>query len=497
LYASAGRYDDLRVLAEARLQAGDLNVLIGMAAGLDDIAACRILRVVLAGAARRSHEPLERLRAQLGVVELFSKRDNDDAAFEVEIRRLEHFAGTTPGLRQQFMQERFEVARKRGADAWLEKELTREWRAGAGDIAAGENLVRLFEATGRADALRQTVGEIDGRPDLPELTLFAIEQDLSSTKDAALALPIAQRLARRFPEKEPYALARARICWIAGRREEARAILEALDETSVFVDNVADRIGDLYAALGDRAGEREFYGRVALRDPWALRSTPAYLRLARLDIEDKALDSAHRLLLAAYRNPACTDLGPLLDYLSAAGRLLPGSGNHLPGAEFPLSAASRARLFTAVCDNLEKADPAQALRVARGHPEFWSAAPEVVDYLCAASGSGDWPALTAALEDAVRQADPPRWPLAHALALLYARWAADELKGSGHPAEALAHLARAHELQPEDFGVARALAGLYLEKKQMARAAEVLRDFLAPDASPAERAQAQEILARK
>jgi predicted Zn-dependent protease len=497
LYAAAGRDDDLRGLATGRLQAGDLNALIGMAAGLDEAAACQTLRAVLADAARRTHEPLERLRAQLGVVDLFSKRDNDDVVFELEIRRLERFAGTIPGLRRQFMQERYEVARKRGADAWLEAELTREWRAGEGDIAAGENLVRLFESTGREDALRKTVGEIDSRPDLPELTLFAIEQDLSASKFAALALPIAQRLTRRFPEKEPYALAHARISWMAGRRDEARAILDTLDQTSVLVDNVADRIGDLYAALSDRAGEREFYGRAVRRDPPALRSAPAYLRLAQVEIGDKNLDRAHRLLVAAYRNPACTDLAPLIAYLTAAGRLQADSGNHLPGAEFPLGAASRARLFTAVCESLEKTDPAQALRVARGHPEFWSAAPEVVDFLCAATASGDWPALTVALEDAVRQADPPSRQLAHALALLYARWASDELKGSEHLANALAHLARAHELQPEDFGVARALAGLYLQRKQTARAAEVLRDFLAPDASPAERAQAQEALARK
>jgi tetratricopeptide (TPR) repeat protein len=497
LYAAAGRGDDLRALAEGRLQAGDLNALIGMAAGLDDEAACKVLRAVLADAARRAHEPLERFRAQLGVVDLFSKRHDDDAAFELEVRRLERFAAATPALRRQFTQERFEVARKRGADAWLEAELNREWRDGEGDIAAGESLVRLSESTDRADALRRTVAEIDGRPDLPEMSLFAIEQELGSTKYAALALPIAQRLTRRFPEKEAYALARARTTWMAGRPEEARAILDALDVTAVFADNVADRIGDLYATLGDRAGEREFYGRAVRRDPRALHSAPAYLRLAQVEIEDKNLDAARRLLRAAYRNPACTDLEPVLAYLSAAGRLQPDAGNHLPGAEFPLGAGSRARLFTAVCGSLQKTDPAQALRLAMGHPEFWGAAPAVVEYLGAASGPGDWPILTAALEDAVRQAEGPSRSLGRALALLYARWAAGELEAAGHAAEALAHLTRAHELEPEDFSVARALAGLYLERKQTARATEVLRDFLAPDASPADRAQAQETLARK
>jgi tetratricopeptide (TPR) repeat protein len=498
LYAAAGRIDDLRALAAGRLQAGDLNAVIGMAAGIDGQAACLALRAILADAARRSHyDAQERFRAQAAVVDLYRTRAEDDAGFELEVHRLERFAGATPALRRQFMQERFDVARKRGADAWLEGELTREWHAGDGDVAAGALLVRLYLQNDRADALRKVTGEIDRRPDLPDLTLFAIGQELGSSKYAALALPVAQRLTRRFPEKEAYALARARACWMAGRPDEARALLDTLDVTSVFVDNLADRIGDLYAALGDRAGMREFYGRAVARDPWALRALPAYLRLAQADIEEKQFEPARRLLLTAYRNPACADLSPLLAYLAATGRSTPDAASRLPGAEFPLGSAGRARLLTALCESLDKTQPAEARRLAMAHPELWSEAPAVVDSLCAGAGPGDWPALAAALEDALLQASPPSRQLARALGLLDASWAAAELKDGAHGAEALAHLTRAHELQPDDFAIAGQLAGLYVEKKQMARATEVLRDFLTPNAFPAERRQAQQILARK
>jgi predicted Zn-dependent protease len=500
LYAAAGQIDDLRGIATERMQAGDLNALIGMAAGIEDKAACAALRSILADAARRAHDPQERFRAQIGVVDLYrthADASGDDTAFDIEIRRLERFAAGSPALRKQFMQERFDVARKRGADVWLEAELGREWHDGTGDIEAGAMLVRLYLQTDHMEGLRKTAGEIDRRPDLPELTLYTIEQELGSSKYAALALPIAQRLTRRFPQKEAYVLARARTCWMAGQPEQARSLLEALDVTSAFVENVADRIGDLYAALGDRAGAREFYGRAVARDPWALHSSPAYLRLAQEDIEDKRFDAARQLLVAAYRNPACTDLSTLLAYLTATGRAVPDAANRLPGAEFPLSFNERARLFAALCESLEKSRPADAHRLAMAHPELWNEAPAVVDYLCADSAAGDWPALTAALEDALSQASPPSRQLSRALGLLYARWAEADSKESSRAADTMAHLTRAHDLLPDDFSIACRLAELYVDKKQPARAADVLRDFLTADAFPAERQQAEQILSRK
>ena len=216
-----------------------------------------------------------------------------------------------------------------------------------------------------------------------------------------------------------------------------------------------------------------------------------------MEVEDKHLDSARRLLLVAYRNPAASDLTPLLAYLSATGRSRPDDANRLPGAEFSLSFANRARLLAALCQDLEKTQPAEARRLAMAHPELWSAAPAVVDSLCAAADTDKRPTLAAALEDEVAQANPPSRPLARSLEGLYAAWAETELKESGHAAEGLAHLTRAHELQPDDFAVAGRLATLYVEKKQPTRATEVLHDFLAPDAFPAERQQAQQILARK
>ena len=498
LYAAAGRLDDLRALASERLQAGDLNALIGLGARIVDAPGRAVVREILTEAVQRAHDPLERFRAQRGVVDSYRTAAGDGAAFETETRRLERFAGMTPALRIQFLQERFDVSRQRGADAWLDGELQRDWREGDGEVAAGEMLVRLYLQTGRAEALRKVVAEVDRRPDLPELTLFAIEEELAPSKYAGLALPVAQRLTRRFPQKEAYALARSRVCWMAGRPDEARSLLEELDATSVFSINIADQIGDLYLALGDRSGAREFLGRAVTRDPFALRSPQTYLHLAQADIEAGQPDEARRLLLVAYRNPACTDLSPLLAYLSATGHDGPDAANRLPGSEFPLSTNGRARLLAAICENLDKTHrPADARRLAMAHPELWSDAPGVAEYLCARSGVDELAALAAALEDAVAQASPPSGPLARALSGLYVRWAATERTAADQAPEALTHLARAHELQPADFSIARQLAELYIGRKQTARATDALRDFLTPDAPPARRQEAQQVLATK
>ncbi len=498
LYAAAGQTNDMSALAAERLQAGDLNALIHLATAVADKPAREVLRGVLAEAVRRAREPAERFRAELGLLDLYRLPQGDDAAFALEMRRLERIAGMNPALHAQFVDERFAIARERGAKVWLEGELQRAWRAGDGEVVTGEMLVRLYLEEDRAEDLRRVVAEIDSHADLPELPLFAVEQDLSSSKYASLALPVAQRLTRRFPQKEAYALARARTCWQAGRPEEARGLLEALDLTFVFRPNIADQISDLYRALGDRAGAREFLTRSVARDPFALRSPQMYLHLAQADIEDKQYDAARRLLLVAYRNPAATDLAPLTGYLAATARLSPDVANRLPGAEFPLDAAGRARLLTAICDQLEKAgQAADARRLALAHPELWSAAPGVVDYLCAQVGADDWPGLAAALEDALRQTSAPSRSLARSLAGVYVRWAAAERPSPGRAPAALLHLARAHELLPDDFSTARLLAEAYLQKKQTGRAAEALRDFLTPAAFPEERAQAQQVLARK
>ncbi len=143
------------------------------------------------------------------------------AAFTREMRRLETFSRGDAGLHSAFLASRSRLARQRGADAWLETELKKEWADSKGDVAAGETLAALYLETKRDDGLRDVVTAIDHHPDLPEQTLHQLEQRLVQTNHGPLALPMLERLRRRFPQNEWYAQDQARALWQAGRRDEA------------------------------------------------------------------------------------------------------------------------------------------------------------------------------------------------------------------------------------------------------------------------------------
>jgi tetratricopeptide (TPR) repeat protein len=488
LYLAAGRQDDLKALAAGKLRAGDFNSLRRIAS-VSQQGQSAFARELLQDAARRSKDPEMRFETQMLLVNF---QDVDAATCKQELRRLEAFAGDAPERRNQFIRILAQMAPKFGADGWIEDELWRDWHAG--DALAAEELVRMFLQSDRADDLRKIMSEVDHHPDLPETWLAAIENAIVSSKYPAVGLPLGERLAKRFPQNLGYALARARLYWQSGDKDKARSLLDAIDATSVFRPEARQQIVSACQAMGDLAGARLYTEEEAAADPLAMRSPQTFLRLAILDNFEKRFDDARRHLRTAYRNQSCSDLGPLVTYLSQSAPAGADAGARMPGSDFPLSGIRRAQLLV-LCQGAEPPD--EQKQSAMAHPELWQDAPVLADRLREHASPEELPALAAALEDAVSQAAVPVGRLARILAAVDAKRAETELKTPATANDGLTHLARAHELAPDDFTIAESLARVYMERKQRARASEVLKDFLADNAFPEERERSRALLGAK
>ncbi len=457
-------------------------------------------RELFAAAVRLARDPLVRFQMQQALIQfVYVEKDTPMSDFVREMQRLERLADTAPGQSWKYAYDRYTFAIARGATEWLENELKGEWKDGQGDVGAGERLADLYFETKRWDPLQRLVAAFDARPNLPEQLLYSLETRLVKTGHAAWALPISDRLCRRFPLNADYIATRARALWQSGQRDEAIRVLDALDAAGVFRDDFAGRAALVYLEMGDRAHAISSLERTVALDPLAVRSAPLYCRLAALYLDDKRPDDAYALLAVAYRHPSQTDMEPLVNYLEGAGRLKIDAVCELPGGDLPLTFRRRAQLLSALYDRLQRSGHSgEAFRLAIAHPELLSAVPALATRLRTNAMPEQLPAVTRLVEDAIRQADGPAKPLENELAKLYVRRA--ELAAASQPPqsdEALAFLKRADELEPADFSVARPLAVALQEQHRPADASTVLAPFLGAVALPTERASARQVLGMK
>ena len=493
LYVAAGRIEDARVLGEHLVEDDSAAALPAVAEILAAAGQKGVARELLSSAVRRKRDPRLRYYAQQALVALYATPADDLAAFTREMHRLEQFAHADPALRNTFAAARYQFARQRRAYDWLEGELRRAWGDSNGDLTAGENLVALSLETHRDDRLAETVAAIDHHPDLPEQMLHTLEEQLVQNGQGPLALPMLERLRGRFPQNVAYAEDQARAFWQAGRRDDAASVLERLDATSVFHEEIVGQAGAVYAELGDKARAREKFETAVRHDDPVVRYPWIDLRLAQFDLEDHhPADARHRLKLA-YRNPTCTDPTPLIDYLAASEKSLEASarGSFVFG-DFPLTYLRRAQLLAAIVTRLgDHGKDADARRWVDAHPELVPGAPGLIGVIGNKLGPADLPAFVGLMETVAEQTQTPPPMFERELAALYLRWAQMD---AVNPGDALDHLARAHELAPDDFEIARHLATACIAQNQRERAVSALAGFLGPDALPDDRKEAQQTL---
>ena len=447
-------------------------------------------REILTEAVNRAREPTVRYALQAAFVRLFcTDKDVPTEVFLREVRRLEHLAQTTVGLSARYAEDRYNVARARGATDWLEAELRRQWRDGAGDIAAGDWLGRLYLDQKRWEPLRGLVAAIEVRPNLPETVLSGLASRLVNEGQPSMSLALFERLRRRFPQNAGYAVLRARALWVCDRRAEAAGVLDSLDAAGTFRETGDAPAAALWLELGERDRARASLQTALARSPQGTRAALLQRRLATLDIEDKRLDEAASLLATIYRDPTQTDLGLLMNYLDAAGQLVVNAAGDLPGGDLPLTFVRRAQLLAAVYGRLQtdgRAD--EARRLVEAHPELLAAAPKLAASLRQTATETQLPALISCLREAGRQSPSPSPRLEHELARTLV------LAAKAPSADPTNLLTEAYEFASDDFSVARPLAEAFRSQGHQTRAADVLKTFLTADALPSEREAARRTL---
>ncbi len=451
---------------------------------------------LLSAAVLRTHDPTTRFRLQRALVEQAATTGANAVDFERQMRRLGKFAQASAALRDEYDALLYPLAHRQGAESWLESELRRDWKDGQGDPAAGVRLAALFLQSHRDDSLREVVQAIDRRADLPEGLHYALATSLVESDHAPLALALCERLAARFPQKLEYTLEQAQALWKNDRHPEANERLSNLAGLAVFRQDVLEPIAVFYLQHGEKALAVKYLDRIVQDDPSAVRAPQSWLRLAGIALDENRVSEAGRLLRVVYARPAADDLGPLVRYLKASGRLDGERAQQMPAPEFPLTFVRRAHLLAAVSDELNRSGrAADGRRLLETHAEFLGALPALAKELAQEAAPADIGTIADDLERAIGQQGRGSAGISHTLATVYVQWAAWDANDPATENEAFAHLSRAVALEPDNFAWTCQLAKLCVQRKQPEQAAAVLTAFLAPEALPSEREQARQILA--
>ena len=299
----------------------------------------------------------------------------------------------------------------------------------------------------------------------------------------------------RFPQNGAFALLRATALHQSGRRAEAEEILRRLDPTWLIHPEISGQIASTWQELGEPAHAMEAYERAVTRDS-DVESPQNYLALAKLKIAAGDSEAARTLLRAAYRNPATRDLSPFLDLLAASDLdAIEWPAWQIAG-DFLLRPELRRQLPAALIMRLLQTGRTEAgRRMALAHPNSLIDSPEVAARLRETTEAADFAEVGAVFQLAAQQ------PLLHAerfereWARFLTRWAEVDLQSIRTDA-ALTHLMQARKAFRADFGSARKLAELRVERGERHLARAVLTDFIAcREASDEDQDKARAMLA--
>ena len=431
-YVGAGQLDEARKLGERLLSEELLEPLPALASGLAKAGQDAAARSLLTAAVWRARDPDTRYQMQEALLGLLPPVGGDPRPFLRQLARLESFAREVPTLRNNFEAARYKLLRAAGADGSLEPLLALRWQAGKGDYLAGERLAAFYIDTQQPGQLREVIDQFNHRPMLPDQLLFGIEKALVQAGHASLALPISERLCRRFPQNPEFALQRATALWQAGEREEAGHVLATLAATTVLHDDLPEKIALLYLGLGDVKQATAYFERVVRDDPLAESSPGSFLQLAQLDLDAGRRQEAERLLRTAYRQDATGSFEPLVNFLAATGQLDGGKAVEMPAEDFPLSFRRRARLLGAVAGRLRQDGRAREAReLWWRHAPFLAEVPAVAAELCHDLPEPEKSRWLEEIRQATDQTQPPYPRLLRLLTSLEGKNAGGEKRTAG------------------------------------------------------------------
>jgi tetratricopeptide (TPR) repeat protein len=448
----------------------------------------RLARSVVQSSIARTVDPGMSFPLLCKAVELLTPEDGAPTA-QRELRRLRQAALGKETLLASYLEFAQNQSERLGVTAEFSAELKTLWSAGTGPIAAGTVLLAAELKRNAADA-EKTLEQLLARRDGGEVWPYRIATVLEGANRPEWLVRVREHLARSNPALGQAAIDWARSLDQLGRKAEARAALEQLQARTPAGDELAGKIAQAFAQLGDSARARKLFAEAVRHDPF-VRLFHTHLDFARLQLAERDFSGAKRSLRAAFSNPANREFPVILDWLAASGQLEQADAALL---DLGLTGGRHATVRRALAQRLIAERKLTAvLALLEAQPSALSADLLPQLHELARSEQGFQP-LAALLEKLVAQ-DATNQELTLALTKVLGESAANEL-AAGRTEPALTLLRRAHELRPEQFAAVRDLATLQIQLKTPKRAIEVLERFLATPAPPAELEAARELLAR-
>jgi tetratricopeptide (TPR) repeat protein len=486
LRAKNGEVDDSLASLDRITAPQNVWPAINVAVALHEKGQAKLARAVLQNALDRNGDPRMRFPLQSKVVELLAPAAGE-ATILRELRRLRQLAGEQPELLSSYFDFAQRQSTRLGVGAEFQRELAASWADGTGPAAAGLTLLAAQLAAKDA-AASATLDRLLAREDLGEIWLGRVAEALRTAGRFDLAVAVYAELAEVNPSNDEHVLDWARALHQAGRSEEARNVLGRLEALAVLSDELAGRLANAYATCGEPERARLFFHQ-AIRGDSLARNYPTHLAFARLQSAAQDFDGAKRTLRAAYSNPANNDFAAIIEWLAASGRIAQ-FGPEIQ--DFGLSSTRLTQLCRALFAHFEKAaDLPQAIALLDFRAE--TIEPGMAARLrTMAQTARSFDAAAAVLEKLTAHVSEVT-DLPVELARFYSAWAEAELEAS-NPTPAIAHLLRAHKLQPALFDIAYRLATVQAERSDRAGAIVTLDAYLAAASEGPETVKARALL---
>ena len=409
---------------------------------------------------------------------LLVQQDLPSAARSEQVQRLKRIALRIPTLLPEYYALRKELAERYGSIGELLNELSAEWDQGRGTYQAGEVLVQILLQHGRYEEIGAVLDSYLTDTHFNERVWDQIGHRLLDAQRYEFSARTFSELAKRMPGNATRTLLLAQALFQTGKRDAAEAIVTPIKRIAAFEPQRNFDLIEFYLATG-RSNEARPY---LLAAPVDARSGVAWIEAMKLFLDQGDFAAARDSIRRAMDTPQVVPVRALADYYSKTGELL----RHDPRVnEFGLAP----RQFRAF-----QIEVTQRLLATHDYERAWPWIEGIDSLLDDLPGrtlllsleSSNWDRATALWE----ACESPLWEVRCAKAEFFMRRA----EANASEASALRDLARAHELHPGSFPIAKAYVEQLLQSGEDPEAGKVLQDVIEAYAAPADRRAAHEML---
>ncbi len=421
--------------------------------------------------------PEERFRAVR--IFLTVQRDLPENLKVGQLARLKRIVAKYPSLLPEYYALRRELAERSDSTNNLLKELYSEWNGGRGPYHAGEIIIQNLLQQKRYGEVGSMLDNYLTGMHFNERAWDQIGRRLLDAQQYELAARTFSELSKRMPGNLARSLLLAHALFRTGKPEDADAIVSPIKRIALFDPQKNVDLAEFYLATG-RSTEAKSY---LLAAPPDARVGAAWIHATKLFLEQGDLAAAHDCIRHAIATPQVIPVRTLADFYWRRGAL----AHHDPRVnEFGLASRQFRSLQLEVAQRLFESNDIQ---------NAWSWIESVQSLLDDAQGRSllqsvedlDWDRAAALWE----ASESPLWDTRCGMAQFFRRRA----EASESPAAALKDLARAHELHPGSFSIARAYVERLLQSDENAAARKVLQQVIEAYAEPADRRAARQLLA--